>query len=78
MHDGTPEPEIFNLEYNEGEEDVEDDMMILFNSIKDSIWDTSPLQNPRLKAKMHQVAHSNTVEVLTLSALPVDPYSEGY
>ena len=54
------------------------DAFALLNSVEDSIWDTSPLWNPRLRAKMRQVVHANVVEVLTLSGLPIDPDSERY
>jgi hypothetical protein len=78
MCNNTLEPEIIDLEYDDMDEHMENDAFMLLNSVKDSIWDASPLQNLRLRAKMHQVAHANVVKVLTLSGLPIDPNSERY
>jgi hypothetical protein len=39
--------------------DVEEiDPMDALHALEDNIWDPSPLTNPRLKIKMHQVVHS--------------------
>ena len=77
-YNDTLEPEIIDLEYDDVGDHMENNVFALLNSIKDSIWDASPLQNLRLRAKMHQVAHANMVEVLTLLGLPIDPDSERY
>lgn len=78
MHNDMPEPEIINLEYDDVDENIENDTLALFNSIEDSIWNTLPLWNSRLREKMCQVVHLNVVEVLTLLVLPIDPDSERY
>ena len=58
-HNDMPEPETIDLEYDNVDDHMENDAFALLNSIEDSIWDASPLQNLRLRAKMRQVAHAN-------------------
>jgi hypothetical protein len=46
--------------------------------LEDEIWRALPLHNLKLRAKIRQLAHKNTIEVLTLCLLPVEPDSLEY
>ena len=48
-----PEPNIVDLKYNDSNENIEEDLMQILCNIEDNIWNSSPLRNPKLKAKIH-------------------------
>jgi hypothetical protein len=59
--------------------DVEEiDPMDALHALEDNIWDPSPLTNLRLKIKMRQVAHSETMGILSLCHMPIEPASKWY
>ena len=58
---------MVELEYEGSDKNIEEETMQLLHDIEDNIWNFSLLKNPRLKAKICQVAHTHTIEVLTLS-----------
>jgi hypothetical protein len=59
--------------------DVEEiNPMDALHALEDNIWDPSPLTNLRLKIKMRQVAHSETMGILSLCHMPIEPASERY
>jgi hypothetical protein len=54
------------------------DLMDALHTLEDNIWDPSPLTNLRLKIKMRQVVHSETMGILSLCHMPIEPVSERY
>ena len=59
--------------------DVEEvDPMEALHVLEDNIWDLSPLTNLHIRIKMNQVVHSETMGILSLFHMPVEPASEWY
>ena len=69
---------MMELEYNDGDKNMEEDPMQILCDVKDNIWNSLPLKNLKLKAKICQVAHSHMIEVLTLSLMSTDSDTSVY
>jgi hypothetical protein len=54
------------------------DLMDTLHTLEDNIWNPSPLTNPHLKIKMRQVVHSETMGILSLCHMPIEPASKWY
>ncbi|KAF8229498.1 hypothetical protein L208DRAFT_1378907 [Tricholoma matsutake] len=79
FHVQVPEREdrIVNVTGESKDSDVEEvDPMEALHALEDNIWDPSPLTNLCLKIKMCQVMHSETMGILSLCHMPVEPTSE--
>jgi hypothetical protein len=75
--------QYFQVQVPETRESEDSDMeeinlMDALHMLEDNIWDPSPLTNPCLKIKMRQVAHSETMGILSLCHMLIEPASERY
>ena len=44
-HNDMPKPDMVDLEYNDGDENIEEDPMQILHDIEDNIWNSLPLRN---------------------------------